>query len=326
MQVSIAGSGVTGAYLSFLLSKKHSVDVYEKKALENIGQDCAWATGLSELSRISGKIGLDPKEYLLHEADKVISDVFSNKDAVTFDKNAFLRDVIKSSEADFHFETPLEGVKDSDLVVDATGSTRSVLAGSDNCIIAPCYQIEIESDDENMPEDMLIDLRSGIGYLWCFPHDHNVYRVGCGLINGNPKDAVDEFLSDKEYNVASNRCGAVRLSSPLRDSLHAERQGVPVVGVGEAVGTVCPISGEGIVPSIRSSELLCESISDGELRLEEYERSMRREFGWVESQLRFIESLTEKSSVHQLYSLIRVDVPDYLSGSMSKLSMIMKGW
>jgi flavin-dependent dehydrogenase len=46
------------------------------------------------------------------------------------------------------------------------------------------------------------------------------------------------------------------------------------VGVGESIGTVFPLLGEGIIPSLQSADILCETLLD----LSEYERRIMEEF------------------------------------------------
>lgn len=324
MDVLIAGAGVSGSLLSRLLSPDHDVSVFDARREQEIGQDCAWATGKSEFERVCGEVGLDPGDYVLHRAERIISSVFSNRDAVTFEKASFLKDLRAVSGADFSFGVPVDtsNMENHDLVVDATAK-RKILGGGSGYIV-PCYQIEVEGS--GFPGDILMELKGGTGYLWSFPQGDGGYRVGCGLLNGKPKTHVDSFLGGKSYRIIGNRSGSVRLSSPLRESVYEEIDGTTVVGVGESAGTVCPISGEGIVPSMRSAEILSRHISDEEDWLPGYESALRREFGWVESQLRFVESLRNGGSISQLYRLIKAEVPDYLSGRMSKLKMALGGW
>ena len=53
-----------------------------------------------------------------------------------------------------------------------------------------------------------------------------------------------------------------------------------VIGVGEAIGTVSPITGEGIVPSLQSAEILyeCLKINESDSVGIRYQKKIRKEF------------------------------------------------
>ena len=55
-----------------------------------------------------------------------------------------------------------------------------------------------------------------------------------------------------------------------------------VIGVGEAIGTVSPITGEGIVPSLQSAEILykCLKINEAHSIGIRYQEKIRKEFGY----------------------------------------------
>lgn len=313
MKIGIAGAGVCGSLLSFFLPDSR---VYDVRNEDDIGQDCAWGTGEREFRRVCKRVELSPSDYIQVRSDKVICPAFSSRDSITFDKHRFLKDIRKKSDADFTLskEFPLDEVDKYDLVVDATGK-RNLFKDSTG-YVAPCYQLEVEG--EGFPDEYFIDLKKDIGYLWSFPQGDGRYRVGCGLLNGNPKDPVDDFLEDKSYTEVANRSGSVRLSSPLRNSISREINGVPIVGVGESIGTVTPLTGEGVSPSAKSAEILLECLED----IQEYKERVRREFSWVESQLQLIESLKDRNRLSQLVRLLRVENPEYLSVEISKLKIV----
>lgn len=52
MHIGIVGAGVAGSYLSYRLSKQHTVEVFERKAREDLARDCAWGTSRRTLQRL----------------------------------------------------------------------------------------------------------------------------------------------------------------------------------------------------------------------------------------------------------------------------------
>lgn len=313
IRVAIAGDGVCGSLLSFFLPGS---EVYDVKEEGEIGQDCAWGIREEEFRRIYGRVGLNPSDYLQVRLDEIICPVFSSRDSITFDKHRFLRDVRKKSDADFTLgkKFPLGDIGKYDLVIDATG--RRALFEDSAGYVVPCYQLEVEG--EGFPDDPFIDLRKEVGYLWSFPQGNGRYRIGCGLLIGSPKEPVEEFLEDKDYTVVANRSGSVRLSSPERENAYPHIDGVPIVAVGESIGTVTPLTGEGIAPSARSAEILLECLED----VQKYQEREREEFAWIESQQRLIESLESGSRLSQLIRLLKVENPEYLSVEISKLKVV----
>lgn len=313
MKIGIAGAGVCGSLLSLFLPDS---EVYDVRDEAKIGQDCAWGTGEEEFRRICKRVGLNPSDYIQVKPDKIICPAFSNRDSITFDKYSFLRDVREKSEADFVLgeKFPSDNVDEYDLVIDATGR-RNLFEDSAGHVV-PCYQLEVEG--EGFPNNTFMDLKKEVGYLWSFPQGNRRYRIGCGLLNGNPREPVEEFLEDKDHTVVADRSGPIRLSSPERESAYSYIGDVPVVGVGESIGTVTPLTGEGITPSVKSALVLLESLED----LKKYQERVREEFSWIEPQLQLIESLRDGNRINQLIRLLRIENPEYLSVDISKLGIV----
>jgi flavin-dependent dehydrogenase len=60
-----------------------------------------------------------------------------------------------------------------------------------------------------------------------------------------------------------------------------------VWGVGEAIGCVAPLAGDGIVPGLKSARLLLEWWDDPE----GYTRAVLREFGWMKQERAVVDKL-----------------------------------
>jgi hypothetical protein len=63
--------------------------------------------------------------------------------------------------------------------------------------------------------------------------------------------------------------------------------------VGEAIGCVAPLAGDGVVPGMRSVEILLENWDDPE----GYSRAILREFDWIKDERRVIDKLRNNGTL-----------------------------
>ncbi|NIU84416.1 MAG: hypothetical protein GWN64_13315, partial [Candidatus Thorarchaeota archaeon] len=92
---------------------------------------------------------------------------------------------------------------------------------------------------------------------------NNKTKVGCGGFDRNPKQEVEAFLAGKQYEELYRTGGIVRMIPPSRSRPFFEAEAPPIVGVGESIGTVSPISGEGISCTLRCSDIFLDALSSG---------------------------------------------------------------
>lgn len=331
MKIAIAGAGPAGSYLSYELSKDNEVDVFEKRSPEKLGEDCAWGTSMRTLKKYSSVMGLNYEKYINHICDRFISDIYQNKDAVSFDKNAFLLDVLRNSRSEVSFEEEVsrEDLDSYDLIIDATGPKRDLLPEASNNLRkdwrCPLYQLDVKSED--FPEDFYFHFPRGVGYLYAFPQGKNEVKVGCGFFDRNPKEVMEGYLSDKKYEVKNEVGAMIRFIPPSKSEPFFNMDGTPVIGVGESVGTVSPASGVGIAPSLRCSDFFLESFREnenlGQVAIAFREKILGR-FEGIESQFDLLKSWRDSHKLKQLWNLMKMKVPDYFGGNISKLSMIRK--
>lgn len=327
MKIAIVGAGVAGPYLAFMLSREHTVDVFEKKSLENLGRDCAWGTSLRMLQKYAPLIGREPSDYLRFVGKNFVSKGIINRDTVTFNKHQFFQDLLISSDALVYYKHKVtaKDLVDYDLVIDATGSARSLLPPPQNGLtdrwVCPCYQLDVKSSD--LLEDFYFEPK-GVGYLWVFPQGNSIYKVGCGSFDLNPRKEVEKYLSGTDYEVVGKVGAGVRLVPPSRSRPFYSLE-PPVIGVGEAIGTVSMVSGEGIYPSLICADHLIESLKENSIERAAavYESRVLEEFKWVDSQFAFIYSVRYGNYLSQLWNLLRLEVPDYSCGTVSKIKMII---
>ena len=292
LKIGIVGAGVAGAYLACRLSSRYKVEVFDKKEKDELGHDCAWLFHYSDLLNYCQKCKLNPVHYLDHVGKSF--DFFGVpvkiKDLITFNKHQFLIDLLKKVET-IHFESKIcrNDLEGFDLVIDATGSSRNILPPPRNKLkqnwFIPCYQLEVESHD--LPHDFYVH-PAGIGFLWVFPRTGNITRIGCGSFTVNPKMEVEDYLANKNYEILRICSGTIRVVPPSKSKPFFFAGQPKIVGVGSCIGTVSPLTGEGIRGAFICSDLFLEAL---ESNLNLYEQVVLEKFNQVDREFRFLEAL-----------------------------------
>jgi flavin-dependent dehydrogenase len=286
--IAIAGAGISGAYLYRLLkSYGHEVELFDVKADTECGlSSCAWGTsrGFAELVEAAA---LNPQEFIFRRLDRLVIDgVEIEADLMTFDKPGLIKNLL--SEARINY-SPLDPMK-YDRVVDATGVARAFLPAIDDDIILGCVQYRVDAD---VDLDNRIRL-GGIGYAWRFPLYEGGYHIGCGSLKANPKRIMEDLdwagISERGSgrSVVCGCGGEIRLTGPhFSLPFVANGADIEVWGVGEAIGCVAPLAGDGVVSGMRSAQLLMDHWDDSE----EYEAAILREFDWMKREREVIDKL-----------------------------------
>lgn len=150
-----------------------------------------------------------------------------------------------------------------------------------------------------LPDDT-IRLRYGkVGYCWVFPLGSHRFHVGAVGVLERCKDLRQMlrfvgFLDDNNRMAghgAEEICGcesAIRLTGPPGTQPHVALDsplGCPVWGVGESIGTVSPITGEGIMHAARCAGLYLDH--EGDPRA--YSDAVVREFSWMAEERKIVE-------------------------------------
>jgi flavin-dependent dehydrogenase len=134
-----------------------------------------------------------------------------------------------------------------------------------------------------------------VGYAWCFPLSTNEYHLGCGSLLYDPRKFFNE-LGWLKYGTGNPDggeilCGCpgtVRLTAPHYSLPHTTVSGTTEIwGTGEAIGCVAPLAGDGIVPGMRSVQLLLEHWDDPV----SYTRAVMKEFSWMQKERKVIDKL-----------------------------------
>ena len=186
----------------------------------------------------------------------------------TVDKNGLIRHLLDGMPVE---HTQLHSAPDG-ITVDATGISRSLLGPvrEDFTMIAKEYLC----NSAEHSDFYFRYFQGGNGYYWEFPL-RNRWHVGAG----SPSlDVIERELGKRDHVLVTGR--KIRLK-PLFDRM---RKG-NVFGIGEAIGAVSPITGEGIMPSIKTAECLFKAVarySDLDSLEEAYSRCVRKEVGYFE--------------------------------------------
>jgi flavin-dependent dehydrogenase len=287
LKIAIAGAGMTGAYLYRLLKTQgHRVDVFDVRAATRCGlHPCAWGTSKGFTALVAA-VGLEPQKYILQELDHVIIDDVKIKAALkTFDKPGLIGDLLQGAEVRYGGFEP--GIYER--VIDATGVARAFLPSIAADIILPCEQKRVRAAG---PLENSIVL-GNIGYSWCFPLGEDQYHIGGGsLIAARPPGLKDRerSLCDQGETLCGCR-GNVRLTSPHGALPFVVDHGRwSVWGVGEAIGCVAPLAGDGVIPGMQSVRILIDHWQNPEA----YTNAILREFRWMNRERRVIERLRRR--------------------------------
>jgi len=281
LRIAIVGAGVAGSYLVRMLSGEHRVTAFEAQGEADYRSICAWGAPKAPMREFASRAGLSFDEYILHEGryftmrfgDRVLEIPLTGLS--TFDKERFLADLRRGGDVRFGVRVPRGSPPgDYDLVVDATGFHRALVGRPSREFAIPTLEYMVRYRE--MPlDDLYAEVFPGLtGYLWFFPLSGNRAHVGSGDLSHRHAERLARFLGDHPPDEVLRRVGRpVRLASP---SMSVPLRSGNVVAVGEAAGVVFPSTGEGIVPSLQSAEVLISSIRGGSL--DSYEESIRSAF------------------------------------------------
>ena len=261
MKVAVVGAGPAGLSLAyFLKGTKVEAEVYEGLSRPGL-KPCAWGlmTGVEGLVPIKDDAVISEiKGFRIYLDGRLVYDIRGRERlGYIIDKPKFLEDLAsevnvkfnsKVVERDGKFVVNGEELK-ADLVVKATGHYD---LPKEYTIPALQYITDYKQDPEIVEFYFYSDL---LGYAWIFP-DREGAKIGIGGW------ASIDFLKERVKTVLKGRVlnfHGARVSDygVLEDRLKKGKY------IGEALGTVYPLTGEGIRPSIISAKIMADSILEG---------------------------------------------------------------
>ena len=272
MKVAVVGIGVAGAYLMNRLSDSRDIQVtgFERMPESNHDAVCAWATCENVMADLTKNCGLDFEDYVLHNGKHMKVDLgeaaaidIGLKGMVSYDKLRLIQDMIRGTEIKFGSAPSKNSLEsDYDIIVDSTGFHRNYLPRIENEMWIPCVQYKVRYEPGKEPYDdfYLRSFPSMSGYFWYFPLGNGYAHIGAGDFNRAHNGLVDEFLRQHKCEVLKKVGRPVRLTPPALCEPFTD--GRKTVGVGESIGTVFALLGEGIIPSTWCAELFLQNLHD----------------------------------------------------------------
>jgi flavin-dependent dehydrogenase len=294
--LAIVGLGVAGGYLAARLARETSHEVHGFDMLQQVDTKCAWGGSKHELGRITNQVEIDFSQFIFFEGKKL--QVFFEDGhqllipiigLVTFDKDGLERALLqKATEAGARVnrgkKVRLEDLGGFDLVIDATGVFRSMLPKIENDMIFPNLEYRVEYDSNPPFDDFSVFPYSGLGgYSWFFPLNDKTAHVGGGDRFHRQKHYVEQFMRKYGGRPFKTIARPVRMVPPTRcEPIYVRKGSQSLVGVGESIGAVFPLLGEGIIPSLQSADILIESFGSKDVDAESYRKGLRKKFFYFE--------------------------------------------
>jgi flavin-dependent dehydrogenase len=273
MKVAVLGIGVAGAYLMNRLSDMHDVHVtgFERMPEQQHDAVCAWATCENVMSGLARNCGLNFDDYVLHQGRHMKVDLNSAeyvdlklKGMVSYDKLKLIQDMIRGTDIKFGRVPRKEELEpDFDILIDATGFHRNYLPRVENDLWIPCVQYKVRYKPGREPFDdfYLKSFPSMTGYFWYFPLGNGYAHIGAGDFAKRHNPLVEAFLKKYECEAILKKVGRpVRITPP--SNCEPFTDGRKTVGVGESIGTVFALLGEGIIPSTWCADLFVNNMYD----------------------------------------------------------------
>jgi flavin-dependent dehydrogenase len=282
MKIAVVGIGVAGAYLMNKLSDDHDNRVVGFERMLEAQHDavCAWATCENVMSTLVKNCGICFDDYVLHKGRHMKVDIGSGrggnsgdnnnnidiclKGMVAYDKLKLIQDMIKGTEIEFGKVPKKENLEsDFDIIIDSTGFHRNYLPKLENEMWIPCVQYKVRYDLDRTPFDdfYLKAFPSMMGYFWYFPLGNGYAHIGAGDFERKCNNKfVDEFLKKYKCEVIKKVGRPVRISPPVQCEPFTDNR--KSVGVGESIGTVYSLLGEGIIPATWCAELFIQHLYD----------------------------------------------------------------
>ena len=296
MRFAIAGAGVAGSYLGNMLFRRgHQVEIFESSRPENHWPVCAWGASRHMLEKFSEKAGLDFGQYILHVGKDLRMDLPHNKvehlelkGLVTYDKRRWEQDLMKGVEIKFGTKIAKDAFPFGDYnhVLDCTGLHRSLLPRSDEDFVIPAYEYLLEGV-KGEDEFYTIGYEGAKGYFWYFPLGEGKGYMGAGDVMKRYHGIKEFFERHPEAKAVKKIGRPIRLAPPKKMEPFFDGN---IIGVGESIGTVFPMLGEGIIPSLICCDIFLEVLdgSRGEFDKKQYRKKVLNYFDYYDDVYRIV--------------------------------------
>ena len=310
LKIAVMGMGVAGSYLmARLKDSEHEVVGYERNTEEKHDSICAWGTIKQVLGDFCKKTGRDFNDFLIHDGKKMHVKMNNDvkfdiglKGLCTYNKLGLIKDFIKDSKIIYGKSPKLEELeKEYDMIVDCTGFNRFYLPKLKEDFFLPTYEYKVKYENGVPYDDFYIEPFPGMsGYFWYFPLGEKWAHIGAGDYNKNHIKATDEFLQKHGGKVVATKGRPIRLATPDRCKPYYSGK---VVGVGESIGTVYALLGEGIIPSMQCVEIFLENMND----FKAYEKAVEEHYKVYAKVFNFV-----RAKIHKDFNFFKA-LPDFIA-------------
>ena len=310
MKIAVMGMGVAGSYLmARLATTKHDATGYELMPKERHDSICAWGTIKPVLVEFCQKVGVDFERFLIHDGKKMRVKMGNDvrfeiglHGLCTYDKLGLIKEFIRDADVRYGKPPPVNELEsDYDMILDCTGFHRAYLPKIENDFFLPTYEYKVEYPDGVPYDDFYIEPFPGMsGYFWYFPLGEKWAHIGAGDYNKNHIKATDEFLKKHGGTVLKTKGRPIRLATPNKCKPFYSGK---VIGVGESIGTVYALLGEGIIPSMQCVEIFLDNMDDPAA----YERAVDEHYKVYGRVFNFV-----RSKIHDDFSFVR-SLPDFMA-------------
>lgn len=289
MKIAICGAGLVGSYTYRLLSRAafDNITVFTSPQPPRTRcgiNPCAWGTsaGFEDLIR---ETGLDPAPYILQAFDTLVMNGMEVKaQAMVIDKPRLITDLLKGATV---LNSPLPA-REFGRIIDASGISRAVLPPIDRDVFTHCVQYRV-----SCPETLKMGIDvSNRGYAWRFPLSGHEYHIGAGSVAAPPQRMLEQLGWLKNTSTICACTGKIRLNSPHFSLPLVEMQdngGCSIWGVGESIGCVAPLIGEGIIPGLQSARLLLANWGSAQA----YQKAIMKEFSLMKRERKVVDKVVQ---------------------------------
>jgi hypothetical protein len=266
------------------------VDIFGKKESTHCGiSSCAWGAP-KEITEFIQKAGLYSIDYIIDIVRTMdFEGVEIPCEMYIIDKPKLIADLLEGADV----ATGPVSHQVYDRIIDATGVARAYLTDIWHDQIGQTAQLRVQNCQPDIDKKVFIRLTE-LGYMWAFPM-HDTLHLGCGGIQDKTyrQEYSARVLKESElYRIIGSpsvSCGCtakVRITGPERAGPHFHTiKGTTIIGVGEAIGAVSPLSGEGNVPGL----LTCQLLLDNWENPVGYTARIFQELHWMEEERRLMD-------------------------------------
>ena len=297
------GMGVAGSYLmARLRNTEHEVTGYERSPKKRHDSICAWGTCKNKMRELCLKADYDFNDYVIHDGKNMYVKMNNQEQfniglhgLCTYNKLGLIQDFIKDSKVNYGSAPKLEELESQyDMIVDCTGFHRVYLPKLEQDFFLPTYEYKVEYENGVPYDDFYIEPFPGMsGYFWYFPLGENLAHIGAGDYRKNHVKATDDFLKKHGGKIIKTVGRPIRLATP---NLCKPFYKGKVVGVGESIGTVYPLLGEGIIPSMDCADIFLQNMND----FPKYEKAVDEYYKIYGKVFKFV-----RSKIHHDFSIIK---------------------